>query len=98
MLDEAITKVEHLDDIPPVLVLAGEEWHEGVVGIVASRLVERYHRPAILLGIRDGVAKGSGRSIPAYDLMCGLNAVGVLDGLWRSPPSCGLDIGCCQSW
>ncbi len=74
MLDEAITKVEHLDEIPPALVLAGEEWHEGVVGIVASRLVERYHRPAILLGIRDGVAKGSGRSIPAYDLMCGLNA------------------------
>jgi single-stranded-DNA-specific exonuclease len=74
ILEEAVKRVEALDELPPALVVAGEEWHEGVVGIVASRLVERYHRPALLLGIRDGVAKGSGRSISAYDLMSGLNA------------------------
>jgi single-stranded-DNA-specific exonuclease len=74
ILDQAVAQVEALSELPPVLVLAEPLWHEGVVGIVASRLVERYHRPTILLGVRDGVAKGSGRSIPAYDLMDGLNA------------------------
>jgi single-stranded-DNA-specific exonuclease len=74
ILEEALAHVESMDPLPPVLVLSGPGWHEGVVGIVASRLVERYHRPVILLGERDGVAKGSGRSIPAYDLVSGLNA------------------------
>lgn len=74
IFEEAVKRVEALGELPPALVVAGEEWHEGVVGIVASRLVERYHRPALLLGIRDGVAKGSGRSISAYDLLGGLNA------------------------
>jgi len=74
ILDEAVTQVESLSLIPPALVLAGEGWHEGVVGIVAARLVERYHRPTILLGLRDEVAKGSGRSIAAYDLMGSLDA------------------------
>jgi single-stranded-DNA-specific exonuclease len=50
------------------LVLAQEGWHPGVVGIVASRIVERFHRPAILVGISDGVGKGSGRSIEAFHL------------------------------
>ena len=74
ILDLALAGVEALGEIPPAIVLAEPLWHEGVVGIVASRLVERYHRPTILLGVRDGVAKGSGRSIPGYDLMDGLNA------------------------
>lgn len=74
ILDQAVAEVEALVEMPPALVLAGPQWHEGVVGIVASRLVERYHRPTILLGLRDGVAKGSGRSIPGYDLMAGLRA------------------------
>jgi len=46
-----------------VIVVAGEGWHEGVVGIVASRLVDRFSKPAIVLSIEDGVAKGSARSI-----------------------------------
>jgi single-stranded-DNA-specific exonuclease len=74
ILDEAVACVEALRELPPVVVLAGPGWHEGVVGIVAARLVERYHRPTILLGVREGVAKGSGRSISPYDLMGGLNA------------------------
>src|SRR3954470_5414447 len=49
-------------------VIAGEEWHEGVVGIVASRLVERYRRPVVLIAGADPLWKGSGRSIPAFDL------------------------------
>jgi single-stranded-DNA-specific exonuclease len=52
------------------IVLASREWHQGVIGIVASRLVERYHRPTILLAIdEDGNAKGSGRSIPGFHLL-----------------------------
>src|SRR5256714_1972383 len=49
-------------------VLWGQDWHEGVIGIVASRLVERYHRPVVLIAGTDGLWKGSGRSIPAFDL------------------------------
>jgi single-stranded-DNA-specific exonuclease len=74
ILEDAVAQADSLAELPPVLVLSGKEWHEGVVGIVASRLVEKYNRPTILLSIRDGVAKGSGRSISAYDLVCGLNA------------------------
>lgn len=56
------------------IVLAHEEWHPGVVGIVCSRLVERYARPTILLCHHEGRLKGSGRSIPAYNLHAGLEA------------------------
>jgi single-stranded-DNA-specific exonuclease len=57
----------------PVHVLAGDGWHRGVVGIVASRLVERYHRPFVLIGLDgDGRGRGSARSISAYDLHAGL--------------------------
>lgn len=52
----------------PVIVVAGQGWNEGVVGIVASRLVSHFQKPAIVLSIHDGVAKGSGRSIGNVDL------------------------------
>ena len=55
-------------DRDAALVLWGEGWHRGVVGIVASRVVERFHRPAIVLGVENGVAQGSGRSIEAFHL------------------------------
>jgi single-stranded-DNA-specific exonuclease len=55
-------------------VVAGENWHEGVIGIVASRLVERYHRPVVLIAGTESDWKGSGRSIPAFDLHAGLAA------------------------
>lgn len=74
ILEQAVACVDSRTVTPPVIVLAGNEWHEGVVGIVAARLVERYHRPAILLCVREGVAKGSGRSIGRYDIMQGLTA------------------------
>ncbi len=50
------------------LVVSAPDWHVGVVGIVASRLVERFHRPALVLAEKDGVAKGSGRSIEGFHL------------------------------
>jgi single-stranded-DNA-specific exonuclease len=55
-------------------VVADEGWHEGVIGIVASRLVERYHRPVVLIAGTDDDWKGSGRSILAFDLHAGLSA------------------------
>ena len=50
------------------IVLASEKWHPGVVGIVASRIVDLYHRPTILIALQDGSGKGSGRSIPSFHL------------------------------
>src|SRR3982750_4267461 len=58
----------------PALVLAGEGWHPGVVGIAASRMVERHFRPTILLSVEDGRAKGSARSVPGFDLVEALGA------------------------
>ena len=50
------------------LVLAQEGWHPGVIGIVASRVVERFYRPTVVIALKDGVGKGSGRSIEAFHL------------------------------
>jgi single-stranded-DNA-specific exonuclease len=63
-------------------VVASADWHEGVIGIVASRLVERYHRPVILIAGAEGEWKGSGRSIPAFDLHAALGACASLLGRW----------------
>ena len=55
------------------IVLADHGWHEGVLGIVASRLVDVYHRPVVLISNQDGFGKGSARSIPGFDLYQGLS-------------------------
>ena len=60
------------------LVFADPGWHRGVIGIVAQRVVERYHRPALVIGVEGGQAQGSGRSIAAFHLLDGLAAVGDL--------------------
>jgi single-stranded-DNA-specific exonuclease len=65
-------------DSDAALVFAGEGWHRGVVGIVASRVVERFHRPAFVLGIENGLAQGSGRSIAAFHLLEGLESMAEL--------------------
>ncbi len=54
-------------------VLAGEDWHPGVIGIVASRLAERHHRPFLLVALDGATGRGSGRSIAGFDLLEGLN-------------------------
>ncbi len=53
-------------------VLSSPEWHPGVIGIVASRLVEEFYRPTALISLKDGIGKGSARSIPGFDLYRGL--------------------------
>jgi single-stranded-DNA-specific exonuclease len=57
-------------------VLAGEDWHPGVIGIVAARIAERHHRPTVLIALDGEEGTGSGRSIPAFDLLGGLHAAG----------------------
>ncbi len=57
-----------------ILVLEGDNWHPGVVGIIASRLMERFGKPCIVLSVQDGVAKGSGRSLPGFSLFDALTA------------------------
>ena len=60
------------------LVLSGEGWHPGVLGIVASRVVERFHRPTIVLGFQGGEGKGSARSIRGFHMVEGLRRCGYL--------------------
>jgi single-stranded-DNA-specific exonuclease len=64
----AMVEAEVTLDADKVIVLASEGWHPGVIGIVASRLVEIYHRPVLLVAIIDGIGKGSGRSVGGLDL------------------------------
>ncbi len=56
------------------LVVAGESWHRGVIGICATRVVERYHRPALVFSCENGEAHGSGRSIEAFHLLDALES------------------------
>jgi single-stranded-DNA-specific exonuclease len=77
------TIVEQLDQRTDLheqrtLVLSGDGWHRGVIGIVAQRVVERYHRPALVIGIEDGVGVGSGRSIKSFHLLEALTEVSDL--------------------
>lgn len=71
-LRQAIERIDHLPNTLHSLVLADERWHPGVIGIVASRLVERYGRPTVLIALEDGKGKGSGRSIRGFHLYRGL--------------------------
>ncbi len=68
VLDEAISQVEGAADGPDLVLAVGEGWHPGVIGIVASRLKERFNRPACVVALSDGMGKASGRSVRGVDL------------------------------
>ncbi len=76
------------------LVVAGEDWHPGVVGIVASRLVERHGRPVVVISLgEDGSGRGSGRSIPGFDLLAALEACAEhLEGFGGHRAAAGLQV------
>ncbi|NMB25376.1 MAG: single-stranded-DNA-specific exonuclease RecJ [Firmicutes bacterium] len=78
--EEAMARVEaELDmDEEWAIVLASPDWHPGVIGIVASRLVEKYHRPTILISLQDELGKGSGRSIEGFDMHKALESLSHL--------------------
>lgn len=76
ILGDALHRLNHDEGLKgrTAVVLASENWHPGVIGIVASRVVERCHRPTLLISLQDGEGKGSGRSIPAFHLYNALAA------------------------
>ncbi|MDP3284205.1 MAG: single-stranded-DNA-specific exonuclease RecJ [Desulfobacterales bacterium] len=90
--------LEYIDSNPDALkhqsiVLSNQSWHQGVLGIVASKMVERFHRPVVLFAEKDGLAKGSGRSIPSFNLYEGLKACSkVLEGFGGHSMAAGLSI------
>lgn len=73
--EQAFEQVLRYGEIPPAIALHHPDWHTGVVGIVASRVLEKYYRPTIICGSLDGKIKGSGRSTHAFDLFGALNKV-----------------------
>jgi single-stranded-DNA-specific exonuclease len=101
-LDQSITEqaVRMIDADPLLqasgcLVVASEEWHEGVIGIVAARLVERYHRPTFVLAIdaKTGLAKGSGRTLAGFNLHKALGTASHLLEKWGGHYfACGLTV------
>ena len=68
-------------------------WHPGVIGIVAARLAKKYHKPVMLIAVTNGIGKGSGRSIPGYDIHAGLkNCSDLLEGFGGHSMAAGLTI------
>jgi single-stranded-DNA-specific exonuclease len=96
ILREALAQVEEWPETKRrrrAYVVAGEDWHRGVIGIVASRLVERFHRPVVLIAGTEGEWTGSGRSIPAFDLHGALAAcAGQLERWGGHRAAAGLSI------
>ncbi len=68
VLAAAVIQVEQRNAPSPIVFATGVDWHPGVIGIVASRLKERYNRPSCVIAIKDGVGKGSGRSVSGVAL------------------------------
>jgi single-stranded-DNA-specific exonuclease len=93
-LEQAIARLEEQGGVDRYsILLADERWHSGVIGIVASRLVERYHRPTILIALEDGLGKGSARSINGFHLYQALQqAAEPLAGFGGHAMAAGLTI------
>ncbi len=95
IVDEALLKVNAECDLQNenAIVLWEEGWHQGVIGIVASRIKEEYHRPTIIIAMENGVGKGSARSIFNFDLYENLTKCAHhLDGFGGHPMAAGLTI------
>lgn len=93
IMREALAQVESRD-VPGGIVLASRGWHLGVVGIVAARVMERFHRPTIVIAINDhGIGKGSARTVPGFDLYHGLASCrDLLIAFGGHPSAAGLTI------
>jgi len=77
---QAVDSVDSTVDLEreKVIVIEGNDWHQGIIGIVASRITEKYYRPCILISTADGIGKGSGRSIEGFNLFKALEHCGSL--------------------
>lgn len=100
VLDQALLQVE-TEGAPEGLVFAASEgWHAGVIGIVASRLKERYNLPALVVALEDGIGKGSARSVPGVDLGAAVIAArqaGLLINGGGHPMAAGLTVAAEQA-
>ena len=74
ILAQALEQIDREKGDEKVLVLHSDNWHPGVIGIVASRIVDRYYRPTIMIAQKNGKGTGSGRSIPQFSLYDALEA------------------------
>jgi len=79
-LEEALALIDETVDFKndKAIVLNSSGWHQGVIGIVASRLVEKYYLPSVLISVNDGIGKGSARSIPGFHIYEALKGCGDL--------------------
>ena len=68
IFDEVLTKIENDEKDKPCIIVGDDNWHHGVIGIVSSKVTEMYYKPSILICFEDEEGKGSGRSIPGFDL------------------------------
>ncbi len=85
-------KYKNMDDTS-LIVVSSDGWHPGVIGIVASKLVEKFYKPSIMISFKDGVGSGSGRSIAGFDLFEALQSVeGYLETFGGHKYAAGLSI------
>jgi single-stranded-DNA-specific exonuclease len=93
IMAEALTLLKD-QELPPALVLASRQWHLGVVGIVASRLVERFQRPVVVIAVNEqGIGKGSARTLGGFDLYQGLAACrDLVDSFGGHPSAAGVTV------
>jgi single-stranded-DNA-specific exonuclease len=90
---EAVTAAEAYAG-EPALVLGAEGWHQGVVGIVAAKLVDKYHKPTVVIGFSDGQGRGSARTVGEFDLYRGLHRCReYLTGFGGHPMAAGVSLG-----
>lgn len=95
VLDQAIRQVESAGTGEGLVVAASEGWHAGVIGIVASRLKERFNKPALVIALENGIGKGSARSVPGVDLGAAVIAArqeGLLVNGGGHPMAAGLTV------
>ncbi len=92
ILDRLVDTPSQLDS--PVLVVDGNHWHEGIIGIVAARLTRRFNRPTVVISTRNGMGKGSARSIDGIDLSAALKeCADLLVRFGGHPQAAGLTLG-----
>lgn len=95
VLESALFRMQEKygDNIPKIIILDSNNWHPGVIGIVSSRIKEKFYRPNFLISFRDGIGKGSGRSINKFNLYNALsNSKKYLNGFGGHVVAAGLNI------
>jgi single-stranded-DNA-specific exonuclease len=93
VLKEALSMIEGDRNTRRAIVVAGTNWHTGVIGIVASRLADRFSKPAIVISVSDGMGRGSGRSIESIDLHAAVSSAShFLKGFGGHKMAVGLTI------